>query len=156
MNYSSRHIQQVFNISRETVRNWAVEFSEYLSIAANPGGGRARQFEDADMHVFALIAELKDKNMLFSDIHAALKSGQRGDMPAQSREIATTSPEQRGIRALQQQVVELAQERDLLLKKTEQQQGQIELLKEQMDQREKQIRGLYRELARLEAAQDAD
>jgi DNA-binding transcriptional MerR regulator len=81
MGYSSKHLELIYNVSHETVRRWAEEFAEFLSVTANPGKGKHRIFTDEDMQVLSLVAEYKDRNSTYEDIHAALRSGQRGDMP---------------------------------------------------------------------------
>lgn len=80
--YTSTHAATVFHVSNETIRNWAEEFSRYLSFLANPGKGRTRTFSDDDMQVLSLIAEMKSKGANFDEIHIALGQGQRGDSPA--------------------------------------------------------------------------
>ena len=82
MEYSTKHVELLYGVSHETVRRWTDEFSEYLSHNANPGKGRHRNFDDDDMRVLALIADYKKRGVLFEEIHAALKNGQRGNGPA--------------------------------------------------------------------------
>ena len=81
MDFKSSHVQRLFDVSAETVRNWSDEFQKYLSVTATPGSGRHRLFTIDDMEVFALVAELKEKGMVYADIHAALDNGQRGEVP---------------------------------------------------------------------------
>ena len=81
--YSSTHVATIFHVSTETIRNWSDEFSRYLSFMANPGKGRTRTFNDDDMTVLSLIAEMKRKGSTFEEIHVALGQGQRGDSPDQ-------------------------------------------------------------------------
>jgi DNA-binding transcriptional MerR regulator len=80
--YTSRHVSTLYGVTVETVRNWADEFADYLSPMANPGANRHRQFSDEDMAVFALVSEYKSQGKTYTDIHLALKMGQRGDPPA--------------------------------------------------------------------------
>ena len=79
MEYSTKHVELLYGVSHETVRRWTDEFAEYLSHSANPGKGRHRNFNDADMQVLALVADYKSRGVLFEEIHAALKNGQRGN-----------------------------------------------------------------------------
>jgi DNA-binding transcriptional MerR regulator len=53
----------------------------HLSPQSNPGEGRARNFTDADMEVFALIVEMRGQGKQYADMHAALINGQRGSLP---------------------------------------------------------------------------
>lgn len=78
---TSTYAATVFHVSNETIRNWAEEFSRYLSFTANPGKGRTRSFSVEDLEVFALITEMKNKGSTFEEIHISLGKGQRGDAP---------------------------------------------------------------------------
>ncbi len=95
--YTSRQVEQIFDLSHETVRTWAEEFAEYLSTDANPGKGRPRRFSTEDMEVLALVAAMRTTGSRFEDIHASLKSGSRGDAPNLSPQevtaLATTTRE---------------------------------------------------------------
>ena len=86
--YKNKEIQSLFNISADTVRVWSEEFSTYLSPLATPGTGKHRVFTDEDLQVFALISDLRSHDMSYEEIHAALQSGQRGDLPVVERERA--------------------------------------------------------------------
>ncbi len=80
--YTTKHAQIIFRVaSSQTIRNWAKEFEEYLSPTATPEKGGTRLFTKEDMEVFALISDLSSQNTSFVEIHAALKSGQRGKAP---------------------------------------------------------------------------
>lgn len=81
MLYTSTHLAAIFHVSTETIRNWTEEFSDYLSVTANPGKGRTRNFTEPDLEVFALIDELKKGGSTFADIRASLSNGQRGHAP---------------------------------------------------------------------------
>ena len=81
MPYRTSHICKLFDISYETVRNWTTEFGEYLSPTAIPGKHRKRLYTDLDMRVLSLVAELKKQGMTYEEIHANLKSGERGKPP---------------------------------------------------------------------------
>ncbi len=80
--FSSTQAAAVFHVSNETIRNWAEEFSRYLSFMANPGKGRTRSFSEEDMQVLSLISEMKGQGSTFEEIHISLGRGQRGDTPA--------------------------------------------------------------------------
>lgn len=81
MNYTTTEVATLFDIAGQTVRKYATEFADYLSPTANPEKGRARQFTDDDLEVYALIVDLKAQNRLYEDIHIALQRGERGDPP---------------------------------------------------------------------------
>ncbi len=86
MNYSTSEAKAIFNRDEQTIRNWAIEFAEHLSPLANPEKGRSRIFTEDDMRVLDLIASMKDDGKQYIDIHAALKAGQRGNLPVVSPE----------------------------------------------------------------------
>jgi DNA-binding transcriptional MerR regulator len=79
--YSSRHVQVLYGVTAETVRNWSEVFSSHLSIHANPGKGRKRSFTVEDMQVIDLIANEKKRGVTFDEILMALIAGSRGDTP---------------------------------------------------------------------------
>lgn len=80
--YSSRHTATIFGVALETIRNWADEFQDYLSPTATPGRGKHRMYTFDDLRVFSLVADLKKQGMTYTDIHASLRNGQRGQPPA--------------------------------------------------------------------------
>ena len=79
--YSMSTASNYFGVSSETLRRWVIEFTPYLSEKANVESGRKRRLSSKDMQVLALVAELKKQGKLFADIHIALSSGQRGELP---------------------------------------------------------------------------
>ena len=81
MPYYSDQVAAIYNVTPQTVNKWAREFAEYLTAGAKPGGNKTRQFEVEDMLVFSLVAEMQKKHLTFADMHASLKSGQRGVPP---------------------------------------------------------------------------
>src|SRR5690348_3968566 len=81
MAYSSRQIAALYSVSIETIRVWTLEFAEYLSPTAQPGRNKNRVYTVTDLEVLSLVAELKNQGKVFSDIHLALKAGQRGAAP---------------------------------------------------------------------------
>lgn len=165
MLYRPQHVCTLFDISQETARIWAMEFREYLSPTATPGKNKHRLFTEADMRVFSLVAELKKQGMTFEEIHAALKSGQRGDPPILPPEevqaIVSTDRERRLAienEYLQQALVRAQEElkqvtviREELQQTKEQNirlEAQIAIYKDQQERLEQTIRELSRELGR--------
>lgn len=85
--FTTKHAQLLFRVaSPQTIRNWAKEFASYLSPSATPGSGSTRRFSPEDMKILALISELSGQGVSFDEIHAALASGQRGQVPNLSPE----------------------------------------------------------------------
>lgn len=81
MNYSSSQVAALFSRTKQTISVWSREFAEYLSPTARPPDNRKRRFTRDDLAVLSLVAELQDQGFTFTDIHAALKAGQRGQPP---------------------------------------------------------------------------
>lgn len=150
--YPARLVCDLFKISRETVRVWSVEFAQYLSPMANPGEGRQRQFSDSDLSVFALVAEMKGQGKLFEDVHLALQNGQRGSSPASINSLLEVQQPRDTPRALslRREVERLQIELKASQEDSQRKAGQIELLTHQLEDAQKQIRELNRELGRLE------
>lgn len=79
--YTSGEVAKIYGVVTETVRNWTMEFAEYLSLSAHPGRNKKRTYSLEDMRVLSMVAAMKERNMTNEDIHATLKSGQRGELP---------------------------------------------------------------------------
>ena len=79
--YTSGEIAKIYGVVTETVRNWTIEFSNYLSEGAQPGRNKKRTYSLDDMRVLSLVASMKERNLTNDDIHASLRSGQRGEIP---------------------------------------------------------------------------
>jgi DNA-binding transcriptional MerR regulator len=115
--YSTKHLGTLFSVTPETIRLWTAEFAEYLSPTAHPGPNRARYYTQEDLEILTLVANMKADGIVFTEIHASLRAGQRGDAAVQSpdeiSEIATANREQRlalEVERLQRQLVELRHE----------------------------------------------
>ena len=50
-------VAEFLGVDRDKVKRWTKDFAEYLSLTANPGNGKERQFSEADFRVLAVIAE---------------------------------------------------------------------------------------------------
>lgn len=151
--YATRDVTTRFGVSRQTVRVWALEFENNLSPTANPEKGRQRNFTDDDLQVFALIAEMKEKGATFEEIHAALASGQRGNIPTLP-ETAITPKQSAQVTQLEIQIVDLegklqAAHNELLRKD-----GEVAAYKSQVERYEKRLDELNREIGRLQAKLD--
>jgi DNA-binding transcriptional MerR regulator len=86
--YQSRHVQTLFDISNETLRQWSMTFEKHLSPTANPEKGRHRQFSHDDLRAFATIKRLKDEGKINKDILTYLKTGQAlDDAPALPEDV---------------------------------------------------------------------
>ncbi|MEO8392154.1 MAG: MerR family transcriptional regulator [Chloroflexota bacterium] len=153
--YSTKHITDIFKVSSETVRNWSREFGGYLSESAKPDAGSSRRFTPQDMQVFALIADYKKRGYKFEDMHLALKSGQRGEVPqaSDSQLEPTISPVQ--LQRFRDEVNTLRAERDKAVEEKAAATGQVSLLKEQLADKDKRIEQLNREIARMEVKQES-
>jgi DNA-binding transcriptional MerR regulator len=115
--YTSRHLATLFDVTVETIRLWTIEFAAYLSPTAQPVPNKTRQYTQDDLEVLTLVAKLKSEGSTFADIHANLKSGQRGTAtvrnPEEISQISTASREQRlvlEVERLQRLMVQMQQE----------------------------------------------
>ena len=81
MFYRSKDAAALYNVTPQTVGAWAKEFAEYLSDKANPGRKKQRLFTKEDMMVFSLVSDMQDKGLTFTDMHATLITGNRGEPP---------------------------------------------------------------------------
>lgn len=68
-----------FGTSKNTIRVWTAEFSEYLSPTAQPPKGQPRRYTDDDLRVLALVAYMRSDAVPYDDIRSALASGQRAE-----------------------------------------------------------------------------
>lgn len=142
---TARHAADIFNISRETVRQYAQEFAKYLSNSANPGGGRARHFTENDIKVLALISDMKLNGFLYEDIHLALSNGQRGEIPEALQSVSAVEQSL----TTQQQIVALANKVTDLEKQIAGKDGVIDELRQQLLNAQTEIARLNREVGRL-------
>lgn len=147
--YTTTKVCDLFNVSRETIRNWSAEFSAYLSAGANPGPDRTRYYSDDDLKVMALIAQMKRQGMVYADIHLSLRAGQRGEIPQEAQALAAT--ERGRLNQLQRHVGDLEAALTQTLEEKQKMAGQIELLKDQLEAAQQEIKQLNREIGRLEA-----
>lgn len=72
---------KIIGVGCDSVKQWATEFAEYLSLTANPGKGKERQFTESDLRVLAVIAEQFEFDGEADDIHYALNSGHQYEEP---------------------------------------------------------------------------
>jgi DNA-binding transcriptional MerR regulator len=149
--WKTQHVMILYNISGETVRQWSLEFQQYLSPTGQPGSRRRKVFVDEDMQVFSLVAAMKKDRKTYEEIHAALQSGQRGEVPVMPPQevfaISTTDRE----KALQLQLSFAQQE---LLKLQDELQSVHVLKKDLAKERVKnaELQARYDEVKRLQEA----
>lgn len=113
--YGSKEAAALYGVTEQTIRSWAEEFSQHLSVLANPGNRRTRQFSHEDMSVLALIAEHKRRGTSFADIHAALENGERGEFLDEMQLMLTPEEEYRfslEIEYLKREIDDLRRQRD--------------------------------------------
>lgn len=159
--YKSRDLQSIFDVSGETIRVWADEFSTYLSPSATPGSGKHRIFSDEDLTVFALISEMKALGKTFEDVHVSLRTGQRGDLPSvigQGRDRTESAIQ---VAVFRQQLDQVRSERDQAVEQAQQLHDEVIKLRTQLqyhaDQDDKidelngKISELSKQIGRLEA-----
>ena len=89
--YTTSGAAKLFQVTDQTVKNWAREFASHLSPTAQPGDGKRRTFTTDDLSVFALVHSYGAKGMNYEDAQAALIAGQRGSIPGGVSELATVA-----------------------------------------------------------------
>lgn len=155
--FTTQHICSLFKVSHQTVKTWAREFAAYLSPTATPQDGKKRLFVIDDIRVFALIADYRSRGYVYDDAHLALRSGQRGDVPATAGAIEPTAPPS-AIVALKEELVSLRQQLTQAISERDETRGQNkllrELLKEQVADAQQRITELIEANARLKAGRD--
>jgi len=134
----------LFNVSREAIRQYSLKFAEFLSPVARPEQGRQRMFTPPDLEVISLVVSLKAEGKIFDDIYAALRNGQRGDIPEMDRGIIPRSDSNEMM--LSNRILELTAE-------LHSNKGQIELLKEQLRETQARLERLIAENAVLKNKQ---
>lgn len=75
-NYTSKQAAAYFQVTGETIRQWALEYQGYLSVEANPGKNRMRQFTVDDMKVLSYVATSLASGLNHREIHVGLKNDQ--------------------------------------------------------------------------------
>lgn len=159
--YLTSHLQTLFDISPQTVRNWAMDFARYLSPSAAPGRGHNRQFTEDDLRVFSLIAGMKKNGATSEEIHVALVSGQRGELPniaPNEIQALVMTDQARAVTTLKQQITLLQTQLESTLGELQnsrdennQLRGKVQLLTEQLKASQEEVRKLDRENAKLES-----
>jgi DNA-binding transcriptional MerR regulator len=145
---------RLYQISRETVRQYSREFEIHLSPQANPGKSRTRMYNQDDMEVFALIVEMKGQGKLYSDIHASLMNGQRGQLPPEFNAIVSSDAPRYS--QLQLRLTFIEDELKTAHKTIDKKDGQIELLTKQLEDTKEELRRIDRENAILKYRLDAN
>lgn len=71
-------ISKRLSVHPNTIRNWSDEFASFLSgdTTAEAPGGR-RRYSEADVHILATIAQLKQQGLKNEQVHEALSAGRR-------------------------------------------------------------------------------
>lgn len=149
MTYTATQVSQIFSVTRESVRRWAVEFADHLSSTANRGDGRQRAFTDSDLEVLALVASEKQAGKRFDEIHAMLSNGQRGSAPAGVSALALS--EQPRATALQAKVTQLEAQLSTVLNTNQRLEGRLDEINRQLEATKRELREAYKEIGRLEA-----
>jgi DNA-binding transcriptional MerR regulator len=150
---TTKDVADLFDVSHQTVKVWARKFADYLSATARPETGKRRVFVSDDLSVFALIKDYTGRGYTFEDAELALTSGQRGTIPEKAGQLETVPPAALVIK-LRADIVALQEELQRTTQVSNQKDGQITLLRELLEDREKKIEQLMRQNARFEAERD--
>jgi len=161
--FSTSEMAAFYQVSEQTIRGWAKEFSDYLSPTSNPGLGKSRQFVPEDFTILGVVAQMKEQKKPFEDIHFALQSGQRAEPPDLSandlKVLAATEGEKRAaleIQVLQRHIIDLqerlnrAEERAERSKELEIKNARLEARLESLSSQGPELEQLRAEIRRLE------
>jgi len=153
--FTTQDVANTFKVSQQTVKNWCDAFADFLSPTATPGERRRRLFTSDDLATFALVHDFHRRGYTYEDAKAALGTGQRGEVPDTSPLTPTVPPTvlvklREEMAARDALIQELKTERDRERGKVEQLE---KLLKEQIAEKDKQIRELVEEIADMKAQQ---
>lgn len=162
--YSTVVLARYFGRTETTVRNWADEFHQHLSPTATSTTGRNRVYSEDDASVLSLVHTLKNNGGTFSDIHAALANGARGDMPEippEELKAMITAQENRELTTRVEQLEGLliqAEERLQMLRQVQDEnvelKTKIAIFQEELNRERDNapdVTGLYRQIGKLEA-----
>jgi len=155
MDYTTQHIQSLFGISHQTVKNWCKEFGDVLSPTARPESNKQRIFTDSDVMVFAKAHEMLKQGKNYADVRAALAAGQRGQLPDTSLELMP-APVSGQVLALREALTVVQEENRRLQSALDEQRGRDKLLEQQLADAQAEIKALNREIGRLEARKDGE
>jgi len=136
-------VQNLFDVSPQTVRNWTKEFEEYLSASATPNEKGSRRFYTVeDLMVFALVVEKTQTGATYEEIRVALKNGERATPP----ELEENEDEQLASQMTAREFAlarSIIQERDKAI-------GQLEMLEKDREKDRDTIQHLNRAIGKLE------
>ena len=143
--FSTKQLYSVFKVSHQTIKNWASEFSRWLSPTAQPDAGRRRVFTEDDVRVFELVHRLKGEGKFNEDIKAALGAGERGELPTIPMEL--TAPHSTALTIALQQVDDLK----LMLVEAKQREAELNI---KVDVLEKMLYKAQKRVVQLELQLD--
>jgi DNA-binding transcriptional MerR regulator len=159
MEYTSKDLAQRFGVTNETIRAWSIEFKRHLSQGANPGDSRHRRFTFDDLEVLTLVAEMRGNNNTFEDIHASLDSGERGVPSIDPTALVPLESQKQlallhdTITRMRGQIIDLEAQLSSEKTRADRAEGSLtyseKIFRDQLADKEKQIRELYMEVARL-------
>lgn len=149
--YKTTELRQFFSVSRQTISAWCIEFAEYLSPTATPPGNTHRQLTDDDLRVLTLVSEMSRAGRPFAEIHLALRSGQRGDLPEIHNGAVIPVDTTGQLSLFRARVMDLEMKIENLQKERDEAVGRAKELRDQYEKLMAEMRDLYREMGRLEA-----
>jgi len=65
-------LAEMFDVTPNTVRNWAKRYAEFLSAGANPGVGHQRTFSTRDVNVFSFVSSYLADGLNHDEIRGAI------------------------------------------------------------------------------------
>lgn len=149
MAYSTGNVADLIGVSRETVRQWTIEYGKHMSDAATPKEGAYRRYNDDDVRIFAYIVKSRSLGLDTDEVHKALSQGARADLDPDTSSITS--------KATNNQITALKTQIDILrkqLSETQQQQseqvGRIKQLESDLKSAQTRIEELVEKATRAE------
>lgn len=147
--FTTQDVAQTFTISHQSVKNWSDEFADFLSPTASPGQGRRRAFTSEDLKVFAVVHDFHKRGYTYADAKMALANGQRGEVPEPSQTSPTVPPAL--LIQLRDEMTDLRLKLKAVESERDEERGQKKILREMLEEKERQVQRLYEENAILKA-----
>lgn len=154
--YTPTEIAKRFGVTTETVRQWTIRISRWLSTDANPHDSKKRRYSFDDLGALTLVWECRKHNEAWEDIEARLSSGERG-VPAIDPAALIPLESQKQLFTLYQMIERFkAEKADLEARLMEQTtradraEGALNEVNRRLSEAEAKIDRLNREIGKLE------
>lgn len=149
MSYTTGNIADLIGVSRETVRQWTLEYGKHMSDGATPTEGAYRRYNDDDVRIFAYIVKSRTLGLDTDEVHKALSDGARADLDPDESSI-TSKATNNQVTALRTQVESLKKQLVEAQRERAEQFGRIKQLETELKSAQDRIEALVEKAARAE------